>query len=126
MGSNDSGLKEYIRSIRRELPCSGKKKRQFISQIRCSIMDFLQENPEADLEAVQAHFGTKQEIVEDFVRNEDASNLLRKMSIKKKVLAIIAGVMIFITVTWGAVVIWNVIETKKYSEAYIEVVVETD
>ena len=126
MGSYDCGVKQYIRSIRRELPCSGKKKRQFISQIRCSIMVFLQENPEADLEAVQAHFGTKQEIVEDFVRNEDASDLLRKMSIKKKVLAIIAGVMILITVTWGAVVIWNVIETKKYSEAYIEVVVETD
>ena len=126
MGSYDCGVKQYIRSIRRELPCSGKKKRQFISQIRCSITDFLQENPEADLEAVQAHFGTKQEIVEDFVRNEDASDLLRKMSIKKKVLAIIAGVMILITVTWGAVVTWSVIETKKYSEAYIEVVVETD
>ena len=124
MGSYDCGVKQYIRSIRRELPCSGKKKRQFISQIRCSIMDFLQENPEADLEAVQAHFGTKQEIVEDFVRNEDASDLLRKMSVKKKVLAIIAGVMFFVLVTWGAVVAWEIAEAKKSSGKYIEVVVE--
>ena len=119
MGSYDCGVKQYIRSIRRELPCSGKKKRQFISQIRCSIMDFLQENPEADLEAVQAHFGTKQEIVEDFVRNEDASDLLRKMSIKKKVLAIIAGVMIIILAIWACVVAWSMYKAQMSTDRII-------
>ena len=124
MGSNDPGLKEYIRSISCELPCSGKKKKQIISQIRSGIMDYLQENPEADISAIQAHFGTGREIAASFVDYEDASVLLKKMSIKKKVLAIVAGVMAVTLLTWGAVVAWSVIETKKVTDGHVEVIVE--
>lgn len=124
MGSNDPGLKEYIRSISRELPCSEKKKKQIISQIRSGIMDYLQENPEADISAIQAHFGTGREIAASFVDYEDASVLLKKMSIKKKVLAIVAGVMAVVLLTWGAVVAWEIVESKQTRNGYIEVVVE--
>ena len=119
MGSNDPGLKEYIRSISCELPCSGKKKKQIISQIRSGIMDYLQENPEADISAIQAHFGTGREIAAGFVDYEDASVLLKKMSIKKKALAIIAGVMILITVTWGAVVAWSMYKAQTSTDRII-------
>ena len=124
MGRNDPALKQYMRSLTRELPCSGKMKKQLASQIRCSIMEYLQEQPEADLAAIQAHFGTGQEIAASFVDYEDSSVLLKKMSIKKKVLTIVAGVMALVLLSWGTVVTWSVIETKKVTDGHVEVNVE--
>lgn len=124
MGRNDPALKQYMRSLTRELPCSGKMKKQLASQIRCSIMEYLQEQPEADLAAIQAHFGTGQEIAASFVDYEDSSVLLKKMSIKKKVLTIVAGVMAVVVLTWSAVIAWEIVESKQTRNGYIEVFVE--
>lgn len=124
MGRNDPALKQYMRSLTRELPCSGKMKKQLASQIRCSIMDYLQENPEADISAIQAHFGTGQEIAASFVDYEDSSVLLKKMGIKKKMLAIVAGAMALVVLSWGAAVAWEIVESKQTRNGYIEVVVE--
>lgn len=119
MGSNDPAFKQYIRSISHALPCSGKMKRQIISQIRDSIVDYLQENPSADFAAVQAHFGTKQEIVSSYVNYEDTSVLLRKMSIKKKVLVIVAGVMTAMLLLWLGSVSWIMIDAQKTNRGHI-------
>lgn len=123
MGSNNPALKRYIRSISNALPCSGKMKRQVVSQIHNSIIDYVQENPDADFAAVQSHFGTPQEIAASYVDNQDTSALLRKMSIKKKVLTIVAGVMAIILLIWIGVVTWGIGEAKKTTGGIVEVIV---
>lgn len=124
MGSNDPALKRYIRSINRALPCHGKMKRHIISQIRNSIEDYIQADPEADFAAVQAHFGTKQEIVAGYVAYEDTSVLMQKISIKKKVLAIVAGVMAAVLMMWAGAVIWATMDawdsTRGHTDTFVE------
>lgn len=123
MSSNDFAMKRYIRSINRALPCHGKMKRHIVSQIRCSIEDYLQEKPNADLAMVQAHFGTTQEIAAGYVAYEDTSVLMQKISIKKKVLMMVAGVMAAILLIWIGVVTHAGIEAKNTSAGYIEVMI---
>ena len=124
MGSNDPALKRYFRSISDELPCSRKMKKQVISQIRNSIVDYLQENPNIDFTAVQSHFGTPQEIAASYVDDQDASALLRKMSIKKQVLVIVAGAVVIALMVWAGVATGAAIESHANTERYIKVITE--
>ena len=121
MDRNDSALKRYILSISDALPCSNGVKKQIMSQIRESIVDYLQENPEADLAAVQAHFGTPQEIAASYVHEAEPSALLHKMSIKKKVLVLVAGVMAAIFLMWIGFVAWAAATVRPESGGSIEV-----
>jgi len=118
MVSNNPVLKRYIRSISRKFP-SGKMKEPIIAQIRECVVDYMQEHPEADFEMVQAHFGTPQEIAESYVNEQDMSTLLHKMSIKKKVLVIVAGVMATIFLMWVGFVAWRTYMSKASIDRYI-------
>ena len=125
MDRNDSALKRYIRSISDALPCSVRAKTQIVSQIRESIDDYLQENPEADFAAVQAHFGTPQEIAASYVDDQDTATLLHKMSIKKKVLVIVAGVMAAIFLMWIGYITWSVTDSRNSTRGIIGMSVES-
>lgn len=124
MDRNDFALKRYIRSIGDALPCSGKVKKQIVSQIRESIVDYLQENPEADFATVQAHFGTSQEIAASYVNEQAPSALLHKMSIKKKVLVIVAGVMVTIFLVWIGYIAWAATAVKLEGDGRILTIIE--
>lgn len=101
MGNNNPALKRYIRSIHKTLPCSGKMKRAIVSQIRKSIEDYLLQNPAADLEAVQAHFGTPQQIAVNCVDGHDAFVQLKNIRTKKRVLSVTAGAMAALFLVWA-------------------------
>lgn len=126
MSSNDFAMKRYIRSINRALPCHGKMKRHIVSQIRCSIEDYLQEKPNADLAMVQAHFGTTQEIAAGYVAYEDTSVLMQKISIKKKVLMMVAGVMAAILLCWISAVTWIATDAQKTNRGHIVETIENN
>ena len=125
MVSNSPVLKRYIRSISRKLPY-GKIKEPIIAQIRECVVDYIQEHPEADFEMVQAHFGTPQEIAESYVNEQDTSTLLHKMSIKKKVLVIVAGVMAAVLLIWVGYIVWAAHRAENTIDRFVAVEVKID
>lgn len=112
MGSNGFAAKRYIRSVSDALACSGKAKKRILSQIRDGVEDYLLQNPGANLGSIQAHFGTPREIAASYVNEQDPSVLLKKISIKKKVLVIVAGVMAAVLLMWISCVTWATIDVK--------------
>lgn len=120
MGSNGAAVKCYLRGVGDALPCGRKAKKQIVSQISDSMEDYLEENPDADFEMVQTHFGTPQEIAASYINEQDPSVLVRKMRIKKKVIVIVAAVMAAILLTWASVVIWATIDAKQSADRQIE------
>lgn len=126
MGNLDAALKRYYRSISQELPCSRKLKKQILRQIVANVNIFLEQNPHADLEMVQAHFGTAHEIAAGYIDNEDTPMLLDKMRIKEKVLAVIAGTMALILLIWAAATAWAIIDETYTKGGYIVVDIEED
>ena len=85
MGNLDTALKRYYRSIRKDLLCSYKMKKRIMQQIRESVDQFLEQNPDAEFDAVRLHFGEPQTIALSYIEDQDAPELLQKMCIKKKV-----------------------------------------
>lgn len=125
MCCNDPALKRYIRSISSEIP-SGKMRKRIISQIRESILEYIQENPETDFETVQSHFGTPQEIAASYMYTEETPVLLRKMNINKKLLAIVAGVMVAIFLMWISYIAWAAQKVDNAVDRSVEVAVQND
>ena len=119
MGSNGFAAKRYIRSVSNTLACSGKAKKRILSQIRDSVDDYLIQNPDADFEMIEMHFGTPQEIAASYVNEQDASMLLKKMGIKKKILVVVASVMAAFVLIWIGVATWGVYRAEASSDRYI-------
>lgn len=123
MCSNDTTLKQYYRSVRKALPCSRKMKRQIVAQLKDGVNEYLATNQDADFWAVQNHFGTPQQIASGFVEDQSTSTLLHNISVKKRIVAIIAGAAAVVVLLWIGAVSWAIINAQSESEGHIESVV---
>lgn len=119
MGNLDAALKRYYRSIRKNLPCSYKMKKTIMQQIQESVGLFLEQNPDADFDAIQLHFGEPRTIALSYIEDQDAPELLRKMRVKRKVIAIVAGTMALILALWLAVVVWGIVDAEQTTGGHI-------
>lgn len=119
MGNLDAALKRYYHNISKELPCSRKTKAQIMQQIQSSANLFMEQNPSADFDTVQAHFGEPKTIALSYIEDQDAPELLRRIHIKRKVIAIVAGTMVLILAIWMAVAVWGMFDTNDRNNGYI-------
>lgn len=126
MSNHNTVLKRYIQSVSAELPCTGKAKKHIISQLQDSVSGYLEQNPDADFMSVQAHFGSPQEIATGYVDAQDSPNLLKKMRTKKKVIAIVSGIMAVILLIWIGAVAWAIKNQNEsnndYEQSRIEII----
>lgn len=120
MGNLDAALKRYYRSISKELPCSCKAKKKIMQQIQDSVNQFFEQNPDADFKAVQTHFGEPQTIALSYIEDENAPKLLRRLHIKRRLIAIIAGTMALFLAIWMAVAVWDMIDTNDRNNGHID------
>ena len=126
MSHQNPALKRYIRSIRKILPCSGKMKKNIISQISETIEDYLLQDPTADLETIQAHFGTPQEIAEHCMDEQDTFAQWKKIRNKKRILSVTAGLMAALFLLGAGFLAWQTRSNQSQSIGYITVVVTQD
>lgn len=119
MGNLDAALKRYYRSIRKDLPCAYKMKKRILQQVQESVDQFLEQNPDADFDAVQLHFGEPQTIALSYIEDQDTPELLRKMRIKRKVIATVVGTMALILAIWLAVAVWGIIDANQTTNGHI-------
>lgn len=126
MSNRDAVLKRYYRDVKRVLPCSLAMKKQIVRQLQESVRGYLEQNPDANMDAVQQHFGTPQEIASGYIDDQDASELLKKMTIKKRVLAIIAGTMAAVLLTWAGVVAWAIAKQKTVQNGYYVLIIDEE
>ena len=118
MSSHNTVLKRYIQNVSAELPCTGRAKRHIITQLQDSVSVYLEQNPDADFMSVQAHFGSPQEIATGYVEAQDAPSLLSKMRAKKKIIAIVSGIMAVILLIWIGAVAWAAKNQKESNNDY--------
>lgn len=98
-------LKAYYRQIADCLPCSGKPKAQLMDRITATVDCYLQEHPEADFSAVQAHFGTPEQIASSFVDEMEGEDLLKALRLRKKVLRILLCCVAAVIAIWAIAVL---------------------
>ena len=89
----DKNIKKYLRQVRSLLPCNLREKKRMLSDLQGRIGDYLEANPDADFSAVEAHFGTPQQIATAFVDEMGTAELLLKLRVRKRVIRVTAAFM---------------------------------
>ena len=121
MNSRDAALRRYYRRIKSWLPCSRQQKKEILEKIKSNVSDYLEENPEADFRQVQAWFGAPESIAAAYVDEMDTTALLSGLRIRRKILAMVAGLAALIVISWGMVVVGSFIHQAKAFPGVIEV-----
>ena len=98
-------LKRYYRQVASWLPCGGKTKREMMARIRATVDAYIAEHPTADLAAIQARFGTPQQIAAAFVDEMGTEELLNKLRIRRRIIKIIFLCVAIFLAIWAIAVL---------------------
>lgn len=115
MGNRNAALKRYYRKICNCLPSSHKLKVKVLAEIESNINAYLIENPSADIAAIEARFGTPEQISSAYIDELGTSVLLRKLQFRKKFLAIVVSTVTIMLVLWLIALGWASIREYKHS-----------
>lgn len=95
-------LKTYYRDIRKALPCGWFHSRRLMKDLRCAVSQYLQESPNATLQDITNRFGTAQQIAEAYAEQLSPEKLRKNISIRKRILAIVAASCAVAVAIWFA------------------------
>lgn len=113
-------LKSYFREIKEVLPGNDCKKKKILRDIRLSVDNFLEENPDATFEAVVEHFGTPQQIGDSYTVEMPPWEMQRQLKIKKRIIGIVAGAVACALLLWGIAIGIALINDSKRANGYHE------
>lgn len=117
-------LKTYYRDIRKALPCGWLHSRRLMKDLRGSIAEFLQESPNATFQEVTDRFGSAQQIAESYGEQLPPEKLRKSISIRKRIVAIIAASCAVAVMGWLIYLTYVTIELQNRGPGYIIVDIE--
>lgn len=123
METTNRAARRYCRSVRSWLP-SGKMRRTIMAQIKDTVNEFVQHDPDADYEAIQAQLGSPQEIATAFVENMGAAEILKGLRVRRRILAAVLAVLLVILLSWTWLVARATIHEDANANGSITVIVE--
>lgn len=131
MNNFNAALSRYYAEVRSWLPCSRKLKNQIMAQLQESVKNYLIQNPSADFDQLQAYLGTPEEIAAAYVNEMNTDILLRDLRVRRKIVAIVAGVMATVLAIWVIAVSWAVVkelnsDTGTFVPGQITIVEESE
>ena len=118
--------RRYLRQVRTWLPCSGTMKRQIMEKIRSSISRFLEEEPSADYDSIVSRFGTPQQIASAYVDEQDTEVLLRKLRIKRRIVAAVCCTAAACVAIWLSVALAAYVQSQIDQDGYAVIEVVTN
>ena len=73
----------YMRDLKHLFPVYGKKQKAYLHTIKSSIEDYYASSPNPSYEDLINHFGSPQEIIGDYIREQNTQDLLRQINQKR-------------------------------------------
>lgn len=91
-------LMRFLWRIRRSLPCSRKEKLGILMPIRQEVAAFLEANPKASMNAIEARFGSPLDIAAAWLDSADKPKVLRAMQFRKRIAFAILAVVFAVAI----------------------------
>ena len=132
----NKSARRYLRTVRGLLPCSRKMKAEITEPLRRSLVEFLTEQPNAVTDDIRERFGEPEIIAASCLEEVETSELLCKLRIRRKVVAIVVAAVFLILTSWTAYIIYTENKVNSYLYGsdvtepveieYLETYAETD
>lgn len=119
MKSRNKIVRQYLRQVRKAVPCSGKERRQLVQQLEESVAQYVSEHGAETVDDISREFGSPGEIWEAFLQNKDAAYVQRQLALKNRVCRIaivMAAVLVIIVAILGTL---RFIDGYQFRHGYV-------
>lgn len=125
-------IRRYVRAVSTFLPCSGKRKKPWLADLRAQAESYVAEG--GDAAALEQRFGTPQQMAFSYVDEMPTADLLAELHIRRRLVAVTAitlaaALAIYIAVlVWQAYLVYDRFNgwTETYIVEYENIVTEGD
>lgn len=126
MKSKNKIVRQYLRQVRKAVPCSGKERRQLVEQLEESVAQYVSEHGAETVDDISREFGSPGEIWEAFLQNKDAAYIQRQLALKNRICRIaivMAAVLVIIVAILGTL---RFIDGYQFRHGYVVETIYTD
>ena len=122
----NSAARQFLRQVRQLLPCSRKVKDAITAPLWKSVNAFLAEEPKADVKAIQTRFGTPESIAATCLENTDTGELLRKLHVKQRIVAVVIVAVFLALLSWVGLLAHEELVAVRGRDGYSITEIEID
>lgn len=119
MKSKNKIVRQYLRQVRKAVPCSGKERRQLVQQLEESVAQYVSEHGAETVDDISREFGSSGEIWEAFLQNKDTAYIQRQLALKNRICRIVivmAAVLVIIVAILGTL---RFIDGYQFTHGYV-------
>lgn len=125
-------IRRYVRAVSTFLPCSGKRKKPWLADLRAQAESYVAEG--GDAAAQEQRFGTPQQMAFSYVDEMPTADLLAELHIRRRLVAVTAITLAAALAVYVAVLVWQAYLvydrfngwTETYVVEYENIVTEGD
>lgn len=114
-------IRRYVRAVSGFLPCSGKRKKPWLADLRAQAESYVAEG--GDAAALEQRFGTPQQMAFSYVDEMPTADLLAELHIRRRLVAVTAITLAAALAVYIAALAWQVYlvhdSLNGWSETYI-------
>lgn len=98
-------IRRYVRAVSTFLPCSGKRKKPWLADLRAQAESYVAEG--GDAAALEQRFGTPQQMAFSYVDEMPTADLLAELHIRRRLVAVTAIVLAAALAVYIAALAWQ-------------------
>ena len=114
-------IRRYVRAVSTFLPCSGKRKKPWLADLRAQAESYVAEG--GDAAALEQRFGTPQQMAFSYVDEMPTADLLAELHIRRRLVAVTAITLAAALAVYVAVLVWQAYlvydRFNGWSETYV-------
>lgn len=114
-------IRRYVRAVSTFLPCSGKRKKSWLADLRAQAESYVAEG--GDAAALEQRFGTPQQMAFSYVDEMPTADLLAELHIRRRLVAVTAITLAAALAVYIAVLVWQAYlvydSLNGWSETYV-------
>lgn len=98
-------IRRYVRAVSTFLPCSGKRKKPWLADLRAQAESYVAEG--GDAAALEQRFGTPQQMAFSYVDEMPTADLLAELHIRRRLVAVTAIALAAALAILAAALVWQ-------------------
>lgn len=114
-------IRRYVRAVSTFLPCSGKRKKPWLADLRTQAESYVAEG--GDAAALEQRFGTPQQMAFSYVDEMPTADLLAELHIRRRLIAVTAITLAAALAVYIAALAWQAYlihdSLNGWSETYV-------
>lgn len=114
-------IRRYVRAVSTFLPCSGKRKKPWLADLRAQAESYVAEG--GDAAALEQRFGTPQQMAFSYVDEMPTADLLAELHIRRRLVAVTTIALAAALAVYIAVLVWQAYlvhdSLNGWSETYV-------